>query len=165
MASWIDTLKREKDKEAEAQARADDLRLLKAKIIQAKARDWFALLLASILADCEEMLAKFPNEGRYNPFVDSQTHGGFSLNGGGMPRRILRLDLQVNAQQISVCENMKQEFTQKPFPQESTPIRITVGTQEELRFHFRAVTHDTPESLAQHLVSYVCGIRGNSARP
>jgi hypothetical protein len=163
MASWIETLKSEKDKEAEAQARLEDIRLHKARIIHGKAWGWFALLLERVMADCQEMLSTFPNETRYHPFVNTKTHGGFSLHGGGMPRTILRLDLQVNAQQINMCESLKQDFALDPFPQASAPIGITVGLQEELIFTFRGTPHDTPEGLSQQLIRYVCDRSGRRA--
>jgi hypothetical protein len=162
MGSWIDSLKEGKDKEAEAQTRLDDIRLHKARIIQAKSRDWFTLLQERVLADCAEMRAKFPNDAKLQPFVNTQTPGGFSLNGGGMPRAILRLDLQVNAQQIGVCESLREDFVLSPPIQQGAPIPITVGPQEELVFTFMGTGHDAPDSLSQHLISYVCGLSARS---
>jgi hypothetical protein len=104
------------------------------------------------------MHREFPNDNRYHPFINEERPDGFSINSGKMPRRILGLDLNLNAHRIDVCQRLKHSREDQPFPQAAPPIDITVGTEEELRLNFQGKSHDTPESLVQHLISYVCGI-------
>lgn len=158
MGDWIDSLKLQQEQAALIQARTEDLRLHNARIIHGKAQGFFALILERIKLDCEKMQATFPNDNRYHPFINEERPTGFTLNGGKLPRRILGLDLNVNAHQIDMCLRIKHSREEMPFPQALSPIHITVGSEEELQFSFQDKVHDTPESLSQHLVSYVCGI-------
>jgi hypothetical protein len=162
MGDWIDSLKLQHEKEALDLARLLDVRLHDATITHSKAQAFLALTLKRTKIYCEKLRLKFPLENRYHPFIDEERLGGFTLNGGAMPRLMLGLDLNLNAQRIDVSQRIKRQVEDTPFPEVRPPIDITVGLKEELNLHFLGKSHDTPESLAQALISYVCGIKFTS---
>jgi hypothetical protein len=155
MSQFIENLKRATQAQTETLQRQAALRLHNADVLRAKAPIFWDATKTILRTECGEMQRNFPNDPRYNPFVNEQM--GFTLNGKKMPRKILMVDLNLDGQCLTVSEATKYSLIEQPIFDYIAPISIAVGSEEELVFTFRGRPLDTPESLAEAMISYVCG--------
>ncbi len=156
MDELIESLKRSDalaDQQADTQNR---IRLHNAGIIHAKAPDFWGLVDGQVRTLCQEMLEAFPHNVKRHLFPET-IPDGFMLNGGGLPKRILAAQLDINGERVRLSERIKQSIEDQPSPQPKSSINITVGPDDELRFNFMGTPYADPQSLARAFVTYVCG--------
>jgi len=160
VSDWIDRLKNKNQPWQSEKARQEELRLHKAKVIHAKLPTFWAALEVRVKADCDKLRETFPNDKNWNCDVTVLSPHGFTINGGGLPRRILELELNLDGLCIDTVEGEKQEFMQAYLSNKIIgQIPIEVGESEELRLRFKGMPHVFVESLSEHLVSYVARIK------
>lgn len=156
MTDWIDNLAARDQTKAEQNRTQDEIRLLKAKIIEAKAPEFWDALIETLRSDCEKLRKTFPdNTSRQCNLVKSGSD--WKLEGSKLPWRILILHFNPKGQSVDIFEGVQES---RDLQNRSAPsqIKITVNRDEELEFVYRGRPHMRPASLAQELISYVCEI-------
>lgn len=157
MDELVESLKRSDalaDQQAEIQNR---IRLHDAGIIHSKAPDFWSLVITHVNTLCQELMTAFPQNVKRHLFLQS-IPDGFMLNGGGLPKRILAAQLDLNGQRVRLSERIKYSIEEQPSPQPTSSINISVAPDDELRFNYMGTPYPDPHSLARAFVTHVCGI-------
>ncbi len=161
MSDWIDKLKESEQGKLSDLSRQEEIRLHKAKIIRAKMPAFWEALRERVEADCNKLRAEFPADKHRNCFVTGVLPGRFTIKGGGLPQRILDLELNLDGLCVGTFESEMRDRGQTAVRTKGNgEIGIEVGDAEELQFRFSGTLHRDIESLSEHLVSYVARIRG-----
>ena len=161
MSDWIDKLKKSEQGKLSDLSRQEEIRLHKAKIIRAKMPAFWETLRERVEADCNKLRAEFPADKYRNCFVIGVLPGRFTIKGGGLPQRILDLELNLDGLCVGTFESeMRDRGYTAVRTKGNGEIGIEVGDAEELQFRFSGTLHRDIESLSEHLVSYVARIRG-----
>lgn len=160
VSDWIDKLKKSEQSQLSEKNRQEEMRLHKAKIVRAKAPTFWDALKERVEADCNKLRAEFPADNHRNCFVTGVLPGRFTIKGGGLPQRILDLELSLDGLCIGTFESEMRDRSQPAVQTKGNgEIGIEVGDDEELQFRFNGKLHKDIESLSEHLVSYVARIR------
>ena len=156
MTDWIDELATRDKAKAEQNRTQDELRLHRAKIIEAKAPEFWDALIEKLSSDCPRLRKMFPDDrNRHCNLVKSGID--WTLQGSKLPWRILILHFNPKGQSVDISEGV-QETRDRTTRSEPDQVKISANRDDELEFVYRNKTHTTPASLAQHLISYVCDI-------
>ena len=155
MTDWIDKLKEKRKALAESGQAQEELRLDRARVIRAKAPEFWNSFIEQLQADSSKLKEVFPNNISCQCTV-VKTAIGCELRGCKLPWRELSMRLNVDEQSVDIDER-KRETPDRIIPAGYDDIRITVNDYEELEFTYKGRAHVTPRSLAQHLIEYVCG--------
>ena len=155
MTDWIDKLA-EKDKaQAEDRRTQEELRLHKAKMISAKAPEFYNALIERLQVDSSKLREKFPNDrSRQCDVVKAALD--WEIRGCKLPWRIVNMRLNVAGQIVDIAETVR-EARDRVVPDGRDQIKITVNDDEELEFTYRGRRHVTPDSLAEALIQRVYG--------
>jgi hypothetical protein len=156
MPDWIDRLAAGERAQAETARKTQELRLHNAKIIAVKAPQFWNAVIDAINRDAAKLRAAFPNDNSKHCSI-IPIGNAVKVQGAKLPWRILELELKVDGQCVEVFESQKLS-RQDTTPAKGGQIEIKVGNDEELQFIFKHQTHTEPDSLAQHVVTYVCGM-------
>jgi len=156
MDELIESLKQQDERTALVRETENRIGLHNAEIIRAKAPDFWNLVTERLRALCPELIQTFPTNYSRHAFMESLPNG-FFLNGGGLPRRILSAQLDINGQRVRLAVRLKNCIEDQPTPQTLPSIDIKVGSDDGLRFTFMGKAHDDPQDLARSLLRYVCG--------
>ena len=155
MEDWIDK-QAEKDKlEADNSRTQEELRLHKAKVINAKAQEFYDALVERLQADSAKLRETFPND-RSRQCSIIKNGIDWEIQGCKLPWRIINMRLNIAGQSVDIVESIK-EARDRTTPSGREQIKIVVNSDEELEFAFKGRKHVTPDSLAQALIKYVCG--------
>jgi len=155
MPDWIDKIA-EKDKAQAGQRQTqEELRLHRAKVISAKAPEWWDALIERLQADCSKLRETFPDDRRRHCSV-IRNGLDWELQGCKLPWKILNMRLNANGQSVDIVESVK-EARDRTVPSGRDAIKIAVDSDEGLTFTYRGHAHTTPESLSQALILHVCG--------
>jgi hypothetical protein len=155
MPDWIDKLA-EKDKVlAGGRKTQEELRLHKARVISAKAQEFYDALIERLRSDSSKLRETFQdNRSRQ---CDVVTNGiDWEIRGCKLPWRVINMRLNIAGQIVDIAES-KRETRDRVVPDGRDQIKITVNGDEELEFMYRGQTHLTPDSLAQALIERACG--------
>jgi hypothetical protein len=156
VTDWIDKLAASDQPKAEQNRTQDELQLHKAKIIEAKAPEFWEALIETVRNDCEKLRKMFPDDrSRHCNLVKSGID--WTLHGSKLPWRILILQFNPKGQSVDISEGV-QETRDRITRSAPDQIKISANRDDELEFVYRNRAHTTPASLAQHLISYVCEI-------
>jgi hypothetical protein len=155
MPDWIDKLKEKRKALAESGQTQEGLTLHAAKLIRAKAPEFWDSFIERLQADSSKLKEVFPHNINCQ-CTAVKTAIGCELRGCKLPRQELRMRLNVDEQSVDIDEH-KKEAPDRIIPAGYDEIRITVNDYEELEFTYKGRAHITPASLAQHLIEYVCG--------
>jgi hypothetical protein len=155
MTDWIDKLKERNRSLAASGQTQEGLGLDRAKVIRAKAPEFWDSFIERLRADSSKLRQAFPNNTSCQCTV-IKTAIGCELRGCKLPWRELSMRLNIDDQSVDIDEH-KREAQDRIIPAGHGEIRITVNDYEELEFTYKGRAHITPESLAQHLIEYVCG--------
>src|ERR1700684_4513117 len=155
MPDWIDKLKEKRKALGESGQAQEELRLDRARVIRAKAPEFWNSFIEQLQADSSKLKEVFPNNISCQCTV-VKTAIGCELRGCKLPWRELSMRLNVDEQSVDIDEP-KGEAPDRNIPAGDDDIRITVNDYEELEFTYKGRAHVTPGSLAQHLIEYVCG--------
>jgi|CZKY01.1.fsa_nt_gi hypothetical protein len=148
MSDWIDKLAASDRAQAESHKTQDELRLHKAKIIAAKAPEFWNAVIERLGVDSTKLRETFPDD-RSRQCSLIKNGMDWELSGCKLPWRILSFRLNVDGQLVDIVESRK-EALDRTVPKGRDQIRITVNSDEDLEFRYRGTTHVTPDSLAQH---------------
>ncbi|HEY4740044.1 MAG TPA: hypothetical protein VIH76_05570 [Candidatus Acidoferrales bacterium] len=155
MTDWIDKLREKRKALAESGQTQEELALHAARVIRAKAPEFWDSFLERLQTDSCKLKEVFPNNLSCQ-CTAVKTASGCELRGCKLPWRELRMRLNVDEQSVDIDEH-KREAPDRIIPAGYDEIRITVNDYEELEFTYKGRAHITPGSLAQHLIEYVCG--------
>lgn len=157
MTDWIDKLAASEQAKAEQNRTQDELRLHRAKIIEAKAPEFWDAVLEKLRSDCAKLRDTFPDDrSRHCNLIKSGID--WELQGSKLPLGILNMRFNPKGHSVDIFESIK-EARDKTAASVRDQIKISVNKDDELEFHYRSKTHIAPDSLAQHLISFVCNIR------
>lgn len=154
MTDWIDKLAASDQVKAEQSRTRDELRLHRAKIIEAKAPEFWDAVLEKLRSDCAKLRDTFPDDPSRHCNL---TKAGidWELQGSKLP--ILNMRFNPKGHSVDIFESIK-EARDKTAASVRGQIKISVNKDDELEFHYRSKTHIATDSLAQHLISLVCNI-------
>jgi hypothetical protein len=153
MPDWIDKLA-EKDKaQAEQRQTQEELRLHNAKVIKAKAPEWWDAVIERLQTDCSKLRETFPNDARRQCTL-VKNGMDWELSGCKLPWKIFNFRLNVDGQSVDIVESRK-EARDRTEPAGRDAIKISIRSDEWMEFTFRGHAYQTPESLAQALILYV----------
>ena len=158
MPDWIDDLKKQEVLMQEAQDKQEQMRLHTAKVIAAKLPGFWDATINSIRQDCQRLRDTFPNTRQRHCHVDTISDTVAIVNEGPLPRLEMRLRLNLDGQCIDVFDAVKSDMFRQPDECGPRRIDVTLDQHEQLQFRYGGKNHNTPESLAQAFVSYVCKI-------
>jgi hypothetical protein len=161
MPDWIDKVEENDKTQAEKRARQEELRLHRAKVITAKAPEWWDAVIERLQADSSKLREKFPNDTSRQCTI-AKSGNDWELQGCKLPWKILNMQLNVAGQCVDIMES-ERESRDKVRQVERTQIKITVNSDEELEFRYQSSAHVVPALLAQALIRYVCGGRAFDA--
>ncbi len=157
MTDWIDRLAESAQKQAAGRRTQEELRLHKIKIINAKAPEFWDTVLEKLRTDSAKLRDSFPNDrSRQCDLIKAGID--WQIQGCKLPFHILNMHLNVDGHCIDIDESVR-ESRDRVVKSAHDQISIAVNSDEELEFRYRGRVHTTPDSLAQHLISYVCDIR------
>jgi len=152
MSDWIDKLA-EKDKaQAERRRTQEELRLHRAKVISAKAPAWWSAVIEQLQSDCSKLRNTFPDN-KGNAIKNGLD---WDIQGCKPPWIILSMRLNADGQSVDIVESIKDDRDKSVVPDTRDEIKIGVASDESLEFTHKGHTYNTPKSLAQALVMYVC---------
>jgi hypothetical protein len=154
MSDWIDKLA-EKDKaQAESRRTQEEFRLHCAKVINAKAPEWWSAVIERLQTDCSKLKNTFPNDrGRQCDIIKNGLD--WDLQGCKLPWIILSMRLNADGQSVDISESIK-NARDSVVPDRRDEIKIGVMSNESLEFTYKGRAYTTPESLAQALIMHVC---------
>lgn len=158
MPDWIDKLAEKDRAQAERRQTQEELRLHNAKVIRAKASEWWDAVIERLQADCSKLRETFPqDQHRQCNLINNGMD--WELSGCKLPWKILNLRLNVDGQSVDIVESIR-EARDRTAPVGRDAIKIGVRSDEWMEFTFKGRAYQTPESLAQALILYVCGNTG-----
>ena len=158
MTHWIDKLVANDQAKTEQHRTQDELRLHRAKIIEAKTPAFWDAVLRQLGSDCAKLRDSCPDDSsRHCNLFKSGID--WELQSSKLPWRILNMRLNAKGQSVDIVESIKEARDTPATPAPSEQIKISVNSDDELQFQYRGRLHTTPDSLAEYLIRHVCDIR------
>lgn len=154
MSDWITKLKQSDDDAARKAQTEDELRLHKAKVVEAKAPSFWESVLDQLEEDCVKLSKAFPNEFRRQCAFARQGLG-CELHGHAEGNRILRLSLDakgtaIDHELISGIGNDRRS--------RRSSLAILADSQESLYLMEDTFRFNSSEIIAEAFIKRVCEI-------
>ena len=158
VSDWIDRLAEHDKAQAESLRTKDELRLHRARVISAKAPEWWSAVIEQLQADCSKLRSTFPGDrGRQCNVIKNGLE--WELQGCKPPWIILNMRLNLDGQSVGIVESIKDARDRNAVAGYSRDeIKIGVTSDESLEFTYKDHTYYNPASLAQALIMNVCRI-------
>jgi hypothetical protein len=154
MPDWIEKMAAGEQAQAEAASKAEEIRLINAKIISGKAPQFWAATIDSLEKDAAKLRAQFPSDNRKHCSVMKMGRG-IKVQGAKLPWLILDFETKFEERVIDVFENEKLSRTEET-DGSHYHVEITVGNDDALQFKFRYTKYTEPAALAEAIIKYVC---------
>jgi len=158
MADWIERLAEAKAEARRASIVRQELRLHNARIIGARLPALWNTITEVAEANSAELRQRFPEEKKWHCHLVRDGLCFALINDGPLPRIELYIRPNLGGQCLDSVESIKSSMMEPASTRRHDRINVTVSDTEELEFHYKGVTHTTPESLARALISHTCNI-------
>ena len=156
MDNWIDKLEEKREWRRAAEERSIEPRERMAD----NAPEFWRSLLTCIKADCDEVIARFPDEPDYHCTL-FRTATGFGLSVAGQPRPVIEAYLYLGDQCAQIRETVKLGSGANAVKTSHALVDIEAATGAVVQVRYKGKVHNSPQSLAEDLVSFACGVQSS----
>jgi hypothetical protein len=157
MSDWIDDLKKRDESATDDIRKQNEIRLLNAEIVRARAPAFWSLAMDCGGAYVTKLAAAFPND-RNRQCDLAQRDATYILQGRKVPITILDMTLNAGAACVAMHRSYRRERTDQPIRTPIDGMRIIVGVDDEVEFVWQGTHFREPSALAEALIRYVCGL-------
>jgi len=151
MSDWIDDLKQRDQDVTDEARRRENLRLHRAKIIEAKAPAFWKAVIQQVEKDCSKLRETFRDDTsrQCEVSINGET---LQLRGRRFPSRIISLSPNFSGQCIEVREAKQLDQLMSPIVEQTASIKVTANADEEIDLEFMGRRYSMPASLSEALV-------------